>query len=213
NRTIDNLFKQGATVLYSKVAGVHVHGHGSQEELKMMLTLVRPKFFVPIHGEYRHLVHHVKLAQAVGVPKENAFVLENGSVLELSADSAKVVGKVPAGYVYVDGLGVGDIGQVVLRDRQALAQEGVVVVIVAIDKQTGKLVSRPDIVSRGFVFMKESEELIEQAKDVVTAALSHKDDHLAEWGFVASKVKDALSRFLYEQTKRRPMILPVSVEV
>ncbi|MBI2863732.1 MAG: ribonuclease J [Chloroflexi bacterium] len=213
NRTVDNLFKQGATVLYSRIAGVHVHGHGSQEELKMMLNLVKPRFFAPIHGEYRHLVQHAKLAQSVGIPAENTFVLENGSVLELSANTAKVVGKVQAGCVYVDGLGVGDIGQVVLRDRQALAQEGIVVVIVAVDKQTGKLVSRPDIVSRGFVFMRESEELIEQAKDVVAAALNHKEDHLAEWGFVSSKVKDALSKFLYEQTKRRPMVLPVAVEV
>lgn len=213
NRTIDNLFKKGASVIYQDIARVHVSGHGSQEELKMMINLVRPQFFVPIHGEYRQLSMHARLAQSLGVPKQNTFVLENGQVLELGPNAARVVTKVPAGYVYVDGLGVGDIGQVVLRDRRLLAQDGILVVVIAVDGQTGKVVTRPDIVSRGFVYMKESEELIEEARDLVAASLDHGSGRLAEWGFINNKIKDTLSRFFYERTKRRPMILPVVVEV
>jgi ribonuclease J len=213
NRTIDNLFKQGANVLYEEIAKVHASGHGGQEELKMMINLVRPQFFVPIHGEYRHLMLHARLAQSLGIPASKTFVLEDGQVLELGPGSARVATKVQAGYVYVDGLGVGDIGQVVLRDRRLLAQDGILVVIVTVDKQTGKITGRPDIVSRGFVYMRESEELIEEAREVVMAALDHKTERLAEWGFLNNKIKGLLSRFLYERTKRRPMILPVVVEV
>ncbi len=213
NRTIDNLFKKGANVIYHDIARVHVSGHGSQEELKMMINLVRPQYFVPIHGEYRHLTMHARLAQSLGVPEQNTFVLDNGQILEISANSAKVVTRIPAGYVYVDGLGVGDIGHVVLRDRRLLAQDGILVVVIAVDARTGKVVTRPDIVSRGFVFMRESEDLIEEARDLVTANLDHGSDRLAEWGFINTKIKDTLSRFFYERTKRRPMILPVVVEV
>ncbi|MDP2663284.1 MAG: ribonuclease J, partial [Dehalococcoidia bacterium] len=213
NRTIDNLFKKGANVIYSGIANVHVSGHGSQEELKMMINLVKPQYFVPIHGEYRHLTMHARLAQSLNIPEQNTFVLENGQVLEIGANSARVVTRIPAGYVYVDGLGVGDIGHVVLRDRRLLAQDGILVVVIAVDNQTGKVVTRPDIVSRGFVFMRESEELIEEARDLVIANLDHGSDKLAEWGFINNKIKDTLSRFFYERTKRRPMILPVVVEV
>ena len=213
HRTIDNLFKKGASVIYQDIAKVHVSGHASQEELKMMISLVRPKFFVPIHGEYRQLKMHAILAQSLGIPEENTFVMENGEVLELGPNSARVVTKVPAGYVYVDGLGVGDISHVVLRDRRLLAQDGILVVVIAVDGQTGKVVGRPDIVSRGFVYMRESEELIEEARDLVTANLDHGGDRLAEWGFIRNKIKDVLSKFIYERTKRRPMILPVVVEV
>ncbi len=213
NRTVDSLFKQGAQVYYSGVAEVHVHGHGSQEELKLLLSLVKPKFFVPIHGEYRHLSHHAKLAQSVGIPEENIFVLEDGDILELSPQSGKVAGKVASGNVYVDGLSVGDVGGVVLRNRRMLSRDGMVVVIIAVNKQTGKLVGRPDIVSRGFVDTNEAKDMLDNSRDLVAQILDHGGKHTAEWGFVTTKVRDKLNRFYYEQTKRRPMILPVVVKV
>ncbi len=213
NRTVDNLFKQGAQVLYSKVAQVHVHGHGSQEELKLLLNLVKPKFFVPIHGEYRHLSLHAKLAQSVGIPKDNTFVLEDGDILELNPQAAKVTGKVTSGNVYVDGLSVGGIGSIVLRNRRMLSRDGIVVVIIAVNKQTGKLIGRPDIVSRGFVDIRESKDMIDESRDLVARTLDHSGDRPAEWSFVNTKVRDILNKFYYEQTKRRPMILPFMVKV
>lgn len=213
NRTIDNLFRQGAKVLWDRIAMVHVHGHGSQEELKLLINLIRPKFFVPIHGEYRHMSLHAGLARSLGIPDSNIFVLEDGDVLELTEKSGKVAEKVSAGPVYVNGLSVGDIGSVILRDRKLLAQDGIVIAIVAMDKTDGSLVGRPDIVSRGFVDEKESPELLEQSRDLLAQALSRGGPHVAEWAYVSGKVKDTLSRFFYEQTKRRPMILPVLVEV
>lgn len=213
NRTVDNLFKQGAQVLYDKVAQVHVHGHGSQEELKLLLNLVKPKFFMPIHGEYRHLSLHAKLAQSVGIPEENIFLLEDGDVLELSPSGGKVTGKVSSGNVYVDGLSVGDIGSIVLRNRRMLSRDGIVVVIIAINRQTGKLVGRPDIVSRGFVDTREAKDMMEESRDLVAKALDHSGARPADWGFINTKVRDILNKFYYEQTKRRPMILPVMVKV
>jgi len=213
NRTVDNLFKQGAQVLYDKVAPVHVHGHGGQEELKLLLNLVKPKFFIPIHGEYRHLSLHAKLAESVGIPKENTFVLEDGDILELNPQAGKITGKVSAGNVYVDGLSVGDIGSIVLRNRRMLSRDGIVVVIIAVNRQTGKLVGRPDIVSRGFVDTKESKDMIDESRDLVAHALDHGGARPAEWSFVNTKVRDILNKFYYEQTKRRPMILPVMVKV
>ncbi|MDO8687065.1 MAG: ribonuclease J, partial [Dehalococcoidales bacterium] len=167
NKTVDNLFKQGAQVLYGKVASVHVHGHASQEELKLLLNIVKPKFFMPVHGEYRHLSLHAKLAQSIGVPEENTFVLEDGDVLELDSQTAKITGKVASGNVYVDGLSVGDIGSVVLRDRRMLSKDGIVMVIIAVDQQSGQLVGRPDIVSRGFVDTTESSVMIDASRDLV----------------------------------------------
>ncbi|MBI3977461.1 MAG: ribonuclease J [Chloroflexi bacterium] len=213
NRTIDNLFKQGANVLYSRLDMVHVHGHAAQEELKLMINLVRPRFFVPIHGEHRHLVLHTRLAQALGIPPERTFVLNNGDVLELGPESGRVVDHVPAGYVYVDGLGVGDIGQVILRDRQRLAAEGFVVVIIAIDKQTGKAVNQPDLISRGFVRPEDVDNLMDAARDTVLAAINRGPDHMAEWAVINHEIRAVLGRYFYDQTKRRPMILPVVVEV
>ena len=213
NRTVDNLFKQGAQVLYDKVARVHVHGHGGQEELKLLLNLVKPKFFMPIHGEYRHLSLHAKLAQSVGIPKENTFVLEDGDILELNPQAGKITDKVSAGNVYVDGLSVGDIGSVVLRNRRMLSRDGIVVVIIAVNRQTGKLVGRPDIVSRGFVDTRESKDMLDESRDLIAHVLDHSGARPAEWGFVNTKVRDILNKFYYEQTKRRPMILPVMVKV
>jgi len=213
NRTVDSLFKQGAQVLYDKVAQVHVHGHGSQEELKLLLNLVKPRFFMPIHGEYRHLSLHAKLAQSVGIPQGNIFLLEDGDVLELGPQAGRITGKVSSGNVYVDGLSVGDVGSVVLRDRRMLSRDGVVMVIITVNRQTGKLVGRPDIVSRGFVEPGETKDMIEESRDLVARALDHSGARPADWGFIYSKVRDILHKFYYEQTKRRPMILSVMVKV
>jgi ribonuclease J len=213
NRTVDSLFRQGAQVLYDKVAQVHVHGHGSQEELKLLLNLVKPRFFMPIHGEFRHLSFHAQLAQSVGIPEKNIFLLEDGDVLELGQWSGKVDGKVSSGNVYVDGLSVGDVGTVVLRDRRMLSRDGIVMVIITVNRQTGKLVGRPDIVSRGFVDTREAKDMIEESRDLVAKALDHSGARPADWGFIYAKVRDILNKFYYDQTKRRPMILPVMVKV
>jgi len=213
NRTVDNLFKQGAQVLYSKVAQVHVHGHASQEELKLLLNLVKPKFFMPIHGEYRHLTLHAKLAESVGIPKDNILMLEDGDILELGPQAGRITGKVTSGNVYVDGLSGGGIGTVVLRDRRMLSRDGIVMVIIAVNKQTGKLIGRPDIVSRGFVDIREAKDMIEKSRDLVARALNPGRDRPADWGFISTKVKDVLNRFYYQETKRRPMILPFMVKV
>ncbi|MBN2463970.1 MAG: ribonuclease J, partial [Dehalococcoidia bacterium] len=213
NRTIDNLFRQGAHVVYEKLAQVHVHGHGSQEELKLLLSLVKPKFFVPIHGEYRHLSLHARLAKNMGMPETNIFVMENGNILELDREKGKIAGRLPTGNVYVDGLVMGDLASVILRDRKLLSRDGIVVVIIAIDKEAGKIVGRPDIVSRGFVDMKEGETILEQGRDLVKATLDRGDGRPLEWSFINTKVKDTLSKFFYEQTRRRPMILTTVVEV
>jgi ribonuclease J len=213
NRTVDSLFKQGAQVLYDKLAQVHVHGHGSQEELKLLLNLVKPKFFMPIHGEYRHLSLHARLARSVGIPRENTFVLEDGDILELSSQSAKITGKIGSGNVYVDGLSVGDIGGVVLRNRRMLSKDGIVVAIIAVHRQTGRLVGRPDIVTRGFVDTRKFKGMIEESRDLLAGTLDHSGDRAAEWSFINAKVRDTLDKFYYEKTKRRPMILPFMVKV
>jgi ribonuclease J len=211
-RTVDNLFRLGARVLYNRIANVHVRGHAAQEELKVIHSLVRPKYFVPVHGEYRHMALHAELARSLGMPEENAFVLTDGDVLELDERSARVAGRVQADYVYVDGLGVGDIDHLILRDRHHLATDGMVVIILAIEKHTGRIVGQPEVVSRGFVQMEESEQLMKRTRKMVVAALEG-SEHIAEWGVVNTKVKDAIAQFLYDETRRRPMVLPVSVEV
>ena len=213
NRTVDKLFKQGAQVVYSKLAQVHVHGHGSQEELKLLLNLVKPRYFMPFHGEYRHLSLHARLAQAVGIARENIFVMEDGDILEINPQAAKVNGKVSAGNVYVDGLSVGDIDSVVLRNRRMLSKDGIVVAIIAINRQTGKIVGRPDIVTRGFVDTRKFKDIIEESRDLLAKTLNHTSAGNAEWSFINNKVRDALEKFYYERTKRRPMILPFMVKV
>ena len=213
NRTVDSLFKQGALVLYDKVAEVHVHGHASQEELKLLLNVTKPKFFAPVHGEYRHLTIHARLAELLGTPKANIFVMEDGDVLELAPGGGKVTGKVDASNVYVDGLGVGDINGVVLRDRRMLSKDGIVMVILTVDRQTGKLVGRPDIVSRGFVDTVDAKDMLEMSRDLVARVLGHGAARPANWGFITTKVRDTLHRFYYDQTRRRPMILSFMVKV
>ena len=213
NRTVDSLFKQGARVMYDKLGQVHVHGHGSQEELKLLLTLVKPRFFVPIHGEYRHLSLHASLGESIGIPRSNIFVLEDGDVLELNAQNAKVSGKVGSGNVYVDGLSVGDAGGVVLRTRRMLSRDGIVVVIIAVNRQSGKLVGRPDIVTRGFVDTRESRDMMNESRELLAKTLDHGGGRISEWSSINTKVKDTLEKFYYKKTKRRPMILPVMVKV
>ncbi len=210
-RTINQLFRQGADVIYHAFSGVHVSGHASQEELKLMLNLVRPRFFVPVHGEYRMLVHHARLAESVGIPSERTFLLELGDVLEMDQDSCRRAGKVEAGAVMVDGLGVGDVGAVVLRDRQQLSQDGIMVVVVGLDKKTGLAQVPPEIVSRGFVYMRESEALIEEARELVTTTLSA-EDRWHDGVEIKNLVKEVLSGFLWDRTRRRPVILVVVLE-
>ncbi|ADL07983.1 ribonuclease J [Thermosediminibacter oceani] len=213
-RTIDHLFKQGAEVIYEAISGVHVSGHASQEELKLMLNLVKPKYFIPVHGEYRHLIHHANLAKEVGIPEGNIFIPENGRIVELTKDSARLAGKVTAGKVMVDGLGVGDVGNIVLRDRKQLAQDGILIVVVTIDKETTEVVAGPDIISRGFVYVRESEVLMEQSREIVRQALRKcQEEEITEWSTIKSQVRDTLGKFLFEQTRRRPMILPIIMEV
>ena len=213
NQTVDSLFRQGAQVLYDKVAQVHVHGHGSQEELKLIINLVKPRFFVPVHGEYRHLSLHAKLAQSIGIPKDRIFLLEDGDVLEVGSQSARKAGRVSSGNVYVDGLSVGDVGGVVLRNRRMLSKDGIVVAIIAINRQTGKLAARPDIVTRGFVDTREFKDMIEESRDLLAKTLDHTGVETVEWSFINAKVRDTLDKFYYERTKRSPMILPFMVKV
>jgi ribonuclease J len=211
NRTIDNLSRLGARVLYTRIADVHVRGHAAQEELKMLLSLVNPRFFVPIHGEYRHLMTHARLAQAMGLAQDNTFVLEDGDILELNDKGGRVVGRVPADHVYVDGLAVG-VNQVVLRDRRRLGSDGVIAVIVTVDKHSGRPVGEPDVVAKGFMDTDEAEEILDKARKHVTRALKGADHH-SDWAEVNARVRDALAQYLYHETRRRPMILPLTVEV
>ena len=214
SRTIDLLFRQGAKVVYERTSGIHVSGHASREELKLLHNLIRPKFFVPVHGEYRHLIKHAQLAQEMGMPKERIFVAENGQVLEFGPDRGVMAGKVTAGKVLVDGLGVGDVGNIVLRDRRQLSQDGILIVVITIDKQSGVVVAGPDIVSRGFVYVRESEALMETAREKVLQALERCDmTGGTEWATIKSTVRDSIGKFLYEKTRRRPMILPLIMEV
>lgn len=214
SKTIDNLMKLGANVIYGRNQGIHVSGHASREELKLMHNLVRPKFFIPVHGEYHHLVQHARLARELGMPKANIFISENGQILEFTRDKGQVAGKVTAGMVMVDGLGVGDVGNIVLRDRRQLSQDGILIVVVTMNKQTHRVVSGPDIVSRGFVYVRESEALMDEATARVQQALDRcEDEKVKEWAAIKSNVRDALGRYLFEKTRRRPMILPIIMEV
>jgi len=216
-RNIDNLFKLGANVVYDRHEQIHVSGHGAQDELKLMLSLLRPTFLIPVHGQYRHLVWHKRLGVQMGLPEENIILAENGSVIEFSRTTATISSRVPAGYVFVDGSSVGEIGDVVLRDRQLLAQDGILLVALTVDRETGHFIAGPDIVSRGFVHMRNSDALIERAREVVYDTVARNGDGNGAGGApgyygAKGRIKDALSRFLYEETRRRPMILPVVLE-
>lgn len=217
SRTIDQLYRIGADVIYGghgPSGSVHVSGHGNQEELRLMLNLMKPKYFIPIHGEYRMLRMHGILAEQVGVPEENIFLLDNGDTVEIAGGKSRYGPKVHSGNVLIDGLGVGDVGNIVLRDRKLLSQDGILVVVVTLSKQNGTILSGPDIISRGFVYVRESEELLDEANRIVTQTLVKcMEENVNEWSSLKNNVKDTLGRYLYEQTRRRPMILPIIMEV
>ncbi len=214
SKTVDLLFRQGAEVIYEQEMGVHVSGHASQEELKILINLIRPRYFIPTHGEYRHLMKHAKIAESLGIPRSRIFVLENGHVIDFSKKKAHISGKVTAGKVLVDGLGVGDVGNIVLRDRRQLSQDGIIIVVVTMDKKLGKVIVGPDIITRGFVYVRESEELIEDAKGKAKEALDVCEQrNITEWAAIKSQVRDRLGKHLYDKTGRRPMILPIIMEV
>lgn len=214
DRVVNELLKLGAEVIYEKMYEVHVSGHACQDELKMMIGLTKPKFFIPVHGEYKHLKKHAQLAVNMGISPENVLIGSIGNVIETDGVDMKITGNVPAGRVLVDGLGVGDVGSIVLRDRKHLAQDGLIVIVTTIDSFTGEVLAGPDIVSRGFVYVRESEALMEEAKHVVKEALSQcTEKNIRDWGNIKVVVKDALSQFVYKQTQRSPMILPVIMEI
>ena len=213
-RTVNNLFRRGAKVIHRSVSGVHVSGHGSEEEIKLMLNLIQPRYLLPVHGEYRHMVHCSYIAQRLGIPGENIFLTDPGTVLEFEGGKAAITGEVAAGKVMVDGLGVGDVGSVVLRDRCLLAEEGIVIVVAAMDPKKGRLLSGPEIITRGFVYVRESEEMLEEARQELTrrlAALS--PQQLRDWNIVKSHVRDEAAAYFFAKTGRRPMIMPVVIEV
>lgn len=214
SRTIDLLFKQGAEVIYEREMGVHVSGHASQEELKLVLNLIKPRYFIPVHGESRHLMKHAKIAESLGIPQSRIFVAENGQIIEISKKRAQVAGKVTAGKILVDGLGVGDVGNIVLRDRRQLSQDGIMIVVVSINSETGEIMSGPDIVTRGFVYVRESEQLIENSKLKVREAMEQSArKNITERAVIKSQIRDKLGKHLFEVTGRRPMIMPIIMEI
>ena len=213
SKVINGLFEKGAEVVYDE-SDIHVSGHAKQEELKLMHRLVRPKFFMPVHGEYRMLKTHAELAEELGMPSQNIFVNKTGDVLELDRNSAKVTGTIPTGHVLVDGLGVGDVGNIVLRDRKHLSEDGLMIVVVTISKEDGKVLAGPDIISRGFVYVRESEDLMDGAKEVIKNVLKDCEDrNIKEWAYLKNNIKENLKEYLYQRTKRNPMILPIIMEV
>ncbi|MDE6092716.1 MAG: ribonuclease J [Ruminococcus sp.] len=212
-RVVNELMKSGAEVVYEAMYEVHVSGHACQEELKLMLSLTKPKFFIPIHGEYKHLKKHSDLALQMGIPQENIFIAEIGNVIETDGNRMSIVSQVPAGRTLVDGLGVGDVGSIVLRDRKHLAQDGLIIIVIGIERSSNEIVAGPDIISRGFVYVRESEELIENAKNLLVDTLDNcSNAELREWNTLKGKLRDALSDYIYQKTKRSPMILPIIME-
>lgn len=214
SKVIDDLMKIGAEVVYSALADVHVSGHACQEEQKLILSLARPKYFIPVHGEYRQLIAHAETAKKLGIPAQNIFITHNGRTLELNEDEAKFTTSVPSGKVLVDGLGVGDVGNIVLRDRQHLSQDGLIVIVLTMDSATGEIVSGPDVISRGFVYVRESENLMEEVKSVIKSEVyEFEQRHITDWSTIKSTLKDNLRDYIFQKTKRDPMILPIIMEV
>ena len=214
SKVIDDLMKIGAEVIYSSLEDVHVSGHACQEEQKLIITLAKPKFFIPVHGEYRQLRAHSETAKKLGIEAKNIFMMTNGRILELNENEATLTTSVPNGKVLVDGLGVGDVGNIVLRDRQHLSQDGLIVIVVAMDSDTGEIVSEPDVVSRGFVYVRESENLMEDIKRVIYEEVKKcEEGHITDWSTIKSNLKDTLRDYIFEKTKRNPMILPIITEV
>jgi len=214
SKVIDDLMQLGAEVVYSSLADIHVSGHACQEEQKLILALVKPKFFIPVHGEYRQLMAHSETAQIMGMEKDNIFMMTNGRVLELNKNSAKFTGSVQSGIVLVDGLGVGDVGNIVLKDRQHLSQDGLIVVVLTMDSATGEVVAGPDVISRGFVYVRESENLMDDVKSVVRHEIRKCEEQgIKDWSTIKGKVKDNLRDYIFMKTKRNPMIIPIIMEI
>ncbi|NMM52818.1 ribonuclease J [Paenibacillus aquistagni] len=214
SRIIDNLYAMGAHIIYGSQSDLHVSGHGSQEELKLMLTLMKPKYFIPVHGEFRMLHQHRILAEAVGVRREHIFILNNGDVVESKNGVVRQSGQIQAGQILVDGLGIGDIGNIVLRDRRQLSADGILIIVITLSKTESKLISGPDTISRGFVYVRDSEELIEEVNQIVVAIVNKMlEEHITQWNVMKKTLKDSLGQFLYSRTKRRPIILPIIIEV
>ncbi len=214
SKVINELFKKGAKVIYEGIADIHVSGHACREELKLMLALTKPKFFIPVHGEFVHRSAHRDLAINMGIPKENILMPDIGSVVEFSQNDARLNGNVPSGQVFVDGLGVGDVGNIVIRDRQHLSHDGLMVVVVSIESETGAIVAGPDIISRGFVYVRESETLMEEARSMVAKALEKcEQEGITNWTYLKGIIKDTLKNYIWQKTKRSPMILPIIMEV
>lgn len=213
-RVINQLYQHGAKVIYERMADVHVSGHACKEELKLMLTLTKPKFFIPVHGEARHLYQHKELAEELGIPEEDIFVTEIGDVVELTRKKGRIAGSVTAGSVMVDGSGVGDIGNVVLRDRKLLSEDGIFTVVITLNKQTGALLAQPEILSRGFVYEKNSEELLKETRELVKAkAAQFEKNHRSSWSSIKNDIRNSIKNYLYERTKRRPMVMPIIIEI
>ena len=213
SKVINRLLESGAEVIYETLSEIHVSGHACQEELKLILNLVNPKYFIPAHGEVRHQMKHAEIAEQMGIKPENIFIMENGNCLEIGQDGAKLVGDVPSGNVLVDGLGIGDVGNIVLRDRKHLAEDGLVIVVVSISS-SGEIISGPDIISRGFVYVRESGDLIEDSKSVVKKVLdSSTKKQLKDWTTLKTEIREELKSFIFQATKRNPMILPIIMEV
>ncbi len=213
-KTVDNLLRLGANVIHRREEGIHVSGHAARDELRLIHNLIKPKFFMPVHGELHHLFAHARLAEEMGMNRENILVGENGSVFEFTRDSAKLSGRINAGVIMVDGLGVGDVGNIVLRDRRQLSQDGILIVVVPLNRASGRVASNPDIVSRGFVYVRESEHLMDEARGRVLQVMRRcRDEQITDWLSIKTSIRDALTQFLFEQTRRRPMILPIIVEV
>ena len=214
SKVIDDLMQIGAEVIYSSLADIHVSGHGCQEEQKLMLSLIKPKYFMPVHGEYRQLIAHAETAMKIGIPRENIFLMKNGLVLEITQNGAKINGAVQSGKIMVDGLGIGDVGNIVLKDRQHLAQDGLIIVVVAIDGDTGEMVSGPEVISRGFVYVRESESLMEDMKNAIRRELEKlQENNVTDWAVIKLTIKDTLKDFLLKNNKRNPMVLPIIMEV
>lgn len=213
-RTIDALMRLGVNVVYERGSGIHVSGHGSQEELKLILNLTRPRYLIPVHGEHRMLKQHGRLANEIGIPKENVFIGENGHVFEFTAETGRFAGKVASGKIFVDGLGVGDVGNIVIRDRRQLSQDGVLIVVVTLDKAKGCILDGPDIVSRGFVYVRDSDALIDEARNIVKGVLERFENQpITEWAPLKSGIREALTKYLFSKTGRRPMILPIIMDL
>ena len=213
-RVVDELLKQGAEVVYEKMYDVHVSGHACQEELKLMMSLTRPKYFMPVHGEQKHLQKHAALARAMGIPDENILIADNGKEVELTSDKIRISGEVPAGMVFVDGSGVGDVGSVVLRDRKRLAEDGIIIIVASIDRESGDVVSGPDVVTRGFVYVRESEQLMEESRRLCESVLAEcVQHHVYDFSTIRNRLRDEISRLTYARTKRSPMVLPILMGV